>query len=216
MGISEAKCEFIAYLDDDDEWYPTKLEKQYNKIKGLNVKKMLNKIEKIGLVSCYSEYHFKDGTQVVEKKKENVSYSDLLKNFEVGETSSFLVRKEALIKAGCWTVMIRGMQEYDVALRIARAGYKIVNIPEPLLKHYDVREGGIGRNKGYIYWKISELFEFFKYYKQDLKKFLGWKGVLYRGVKLWVLVSIYLSIFVLKYDTNNTWKISNLFKRAEF
>ena len=203
MGVSESKCDFIAYLDDDDEWEPTKLEKQYNIIKNDS---------QIGLVSCFSEFHYKDKKYIVKKKEGRIYYRDLLKSAEVSETSSFLVRKEALIKAGCWTVMIRGMQEYDVALRIARAGYQLVNIPEPLLIHYDVRPEGIGRNKGYIYWKISELFEFFNYHKRDLKKHLGTRGIINRGVKMWSLILIYLFIFIFKYDMNSAWKISNLFK----
>ena len=34
VGINASKGDYIAFLDDDDEWYPTKLEKQIISMKG--------------------------------------------------------------------------------------------------------------------------------------------------------------------------------------
>jgi teichuronic acid biosynthesis glycosyltransferase TuaG len=46
IGIENAKGEYIAFLDHDDEWLPEKLEKQLAVFEN-------SKDEKLGLVSCY-------------------------------------------------------------------------------------------------------------------------------------------------------------------
>ena len=48
-GIKNAKGEYIAFLDDDDEFYPEKIEKQYELYKKLNN-------DKVGLIYCYAKY----------------------------------------------------------------------------------------------------------------------------------------------------------------
>jgi len=51
IGIENAKGEYIAFLDHDDEWLPEKLEKQLAVFEN-------SKDEKLGLVSCY--FYIKD------------------------------------------------------------------------------------------------------------------------------------------------------------
>ena len=44
VGIQEAKYEYIAFLDSDDEWLPKKLE--------LQMKRMLRCADEVGMVYC--------------------------------------------------------------------------------------------------------------------------------------------------------------------
>ena len=57
VGIRASKSEYVAFLDDDDEWLPTKFEKQ--------VKLFYEGSEKLGVVSC-ARAKFRDGKQFHE------------------------------------------------------------------------------------------------------------------------------------------------------
>jgi glycosyltransferase involved in cell wall biosynthesis len=48
-GIKHSKGDFVAFLDDDDEWIATKLEKQVPLLKGLP--------ERFGMVYCWMDYY---------------------------------------------------------------------------------------------------------------------------------------------------------------
>ena len=75
IGIIQSKGQFIAFLDCDDIWYPTKLEEQINYIK----KKKINFL--------YSSYDVidKDGNYIYSvKAKKNLFYKDLLWSCDIG------------------------------------------------------------------------------------------------------------------------------------
>lgn len=134
-GIKASKGDFIAFLDDDDEWLPTKLEKQMEVF-------MSN--EAIGLV--YSEIN-------VIYAKENVKYRafggdtgdlsrEILLNNVVGSTSSVTVKKEILSKSGYFDVELPAAQDYDLWIRICQlteVGYA----SEPGVNYYN----NIGENQ---------------------------------------------------------------------
>jgi len=115
-GIAAAKGKYVAMLDDDDYWLPTKIEKQVALIeeKGCD------------LVYCGSrpEFVHSDGT---------VTYEDWLPNPEgQGDLSqnifahiyvlncAMMVRKSALEKYGYYDDELRYWQEYELVIRIAQ------------------------------------------------------------------------------------------------
>ena len=62
-GIKAAKGKYVAFLDDDDEFFPQKIEKQYELYKYVS-----SKDDKVGLIYCYAEY-----ISVNERKIRNYS-----------------------------------------------------------------------------------------------------------------------------------------------
>lgn len=131
-GLGEASGEFIAYLDDDDEWLPEKLEKQIRLMDDPDV----------ALVYC-GRYSKDDTTnKYVEEKTEYYRgdvFKTLLDHNFIGSTSFPLIRKDALEKIGCFDVLMKSAQDYDVWLRIAK-DYRIDYIEEPLVI-YHIHEG---------------------------------------------------------------------------
>jgi len=88
IGIRQSKGEYIAFLDDDDEWYPTKIEKQMQ---------LMMSHPNIGLVICYSlDKRF--GKERINMPPEVITHRMALKSFNLSSTSSYLVRKDSLIK----------------------------------------------------------------------------------------------------------------------
>lgn len=148
LGIKNSKGDYIAFLDDDDEWLPEKLEKQIEKMKSDKL---------VGLV--YTDAIILDGKtnsnkrSDIAKTQSGFIYEDLLiRNFITA--SSVLVRKEVFEKLGLFDesfiIKITQIQDYDMWLRIAKH-YKIEYISEPLVKYRYVQKINNWRKRNYAY-----------------------------------------------------------------
>ena len=131
-GINAAKGDFIAFLDDDDEWLPDKLEKQMTKMSDKSV----------GLVYSGSlQYCTATG---VEKHNEckcisGMIFDSLIRTNFVGSTSFPLIRRECFDKCGGFDVLMESSQDYELWLRISKE-FKIDFIDECLVRYY-IHEG---------------------------------------------------------------------------
>lgn len=128
-GLIHAKGEFVAYLDDDDEWLPNKIEKQIVRFDDPN----------IALVYCGSQsINDNDGTTHIRKTlyfSGNV-YNELMRRNFVGSTSFPLIRKNCLEEIGGFDVEMQSSQDYDVWLRLALK-YAVEYVPEPLVVYHN-------------------------------------------------------------------------------
>ena len=126
-GIKLAKGEYIALLDDDDYWYPTKLEKQ--------VALLESSSPAIGLIYCSNDV-IVDGKVSNEKyiasQRGNVFKTLLLENVITGSASAALVRKECFDKVGYFDPILQGAEDRDMWIRIAR-DYEVDFVPEVLV-----------------------------------------------------------------------------------
>ncbi|MEX0609431.1 MAG: glycosyltransferase [Balneolaceae bacterium] len=128
-AIAASTGEFIAILDQDDEWKNQKLEKQINLFKELN--------SDYGLVYCNTEIHHSTGEVYVRKKEiepgitieENVRklfLQNLLSSLTV------MMKKECIKEVGAFDESIKwGGDDYDLWMRIA-AKYKFAFLDESL------------------------------------------------------------------------------------
>lgn len=129
-GLAAASGEFIAYLDDDDEWLPQKL--------ALQVRKALEAGPDVALIYCGS-FVKTDGTdRVVQKKREyrrGCIYDSLILENYIGSTSFPLMRTECLRAIGGFDTSMQSAQDADVWLRLA-ARYEIDYVEEPLVYYH--------------------------------------------------------------------------------
>ncbi len=128
-GIDVAKGACIAFLDDDDEWLREKLQCQVV---------VLRQKPQVGLI--YTGYHYVDSLdgsvlRTVIPQKRGHLYHDLLRWNCVGTTSSAMVRRECLERAGRFDPELRSCQDWDLWVRIAQL-YDIDFVQEPLLRIY--------------------------------------------------------------------------------
>lgn len=131
-GLKAAEGEYIAFLDDDDEWLPEKIEKQLEKFSN----------QEIALVYC--GYYVVDTCNNTKKvfqttyRKGKVFGELIYANF-IGSTSFPLIKKSVIEKLGGFDEKMKAAQDYEMWLRIAKE-YKIDYVEEPLVNYY-VHEG---------------------------------------------------------------------------
>lgn len=108
LGIQKTSGEYIAFLDDDDEWLPTKLEKQVS---------ILDSHPEIGGVSCL--YHELINDEIVHScppySGENIHKKIFQREVAVF-TSTILLRKDNLLKAGMFNPQLKRHQDLQLLI----------------------------------------------------------------------------------------------------
>lgn len=102
---------YVAFLDDDDEWLDTKIEKQVN---------LLDEENKVGFVYCGKivERDFKSREASVPdpEYRGNLSRKIFTKIF--CSTSMIMVRRDLLVDVGLFDEEVGFWQEYDLCIRL--------------------------------------------------------------------------------------------------
>lgn len=133
-GLAVASGEYIGFLDDDDEWLPSKIEEQ---IKGFTS-------NDIALVYCGYQVMYDETGDLEERKKPALTaknvYKELLYDNFVGSTSFPLMRTSALKEIDGFDPLMQSAQDYDVWLRLAKK-YKFSSVDKRLgLYHFHAGE----------------------------------------------------------------------------
>lgn len=135
LGIDLAKGEFIAFIDDDDEWMPEKTKKQ---IDFLNLNK-----EYVAVTSDFLIVHDK-GKLGTKTKHIPLTIDDqelLCYNF-LGGASMCLARTSALKQIEGFNPSLPSCQDWDLWLKLFFVG-KIGVLNEPLVRYYSHNEDRI-------------------------------------------------------------------------
>jgi glycosyltransferase involved in cell wall biosynthesis len=141
-GIEESSGDYVALLDDDDIWEPTKLEKQL---------RIMESNPKVGFVGC--GYH--DEWLGMDRFPELRGRIDeqLLMSFSNIETSTILIRRSVLEKVGPIDTSLPSEQNHDFFYEISKV-CEFDYIPEVLVtkKAPEVQISKNPRNKivGYV------------------------------------------------------------------
>ena len=127
-GLSHAKGDYVGFLDDDDEWLPSKIEEQLKGFIDDNIALVYNPMiildEKI------------NRTYISRSRGESgYVFETLIKSNYIGSTSNPLIKKECIESVGTFDVQMESYQDYDLYLRLALK-YLIQYIDEPLIKYH--------------------------------------------------------------------------------
>lgn len=142
-GIKHAQGKYIAFLDDDDEYLPLRLEKLYLKMESLD--------ESWG--ACYSSYIkvMKNGSiqKSNEKIEGDVYLYTLMRSLYIGSGSNLFVRRSVIDTIGMWDETFKRNQDLEFMIRIFK-NYKLAFVDEILMKaNYDVRNNTLSFKENY-------------------------------------------------------------------
>lgn len=135
-GVKYSKGKYISFLDDDDEYYNTKLEEQINIFTTSND-------EKLALVYCYGDIVYPNG--LIKKEKNNYKGCPLSiqMKLNIARTSYWLIKKDIFDLIGGFE-KIYSHQDGVVLLKILSRGYRIDLCSKELVKYfYHPRGSGI-------------------------------------------------------------------------
>lgn len=161
-GILKGQGKFLAFLDDDDEWFPHKLQCQVDLLE--------RSPSKVGVVFAGCKKIEQSSGSVlgthIPTMKGDLSKELLLHN-SVGSTSSVLLKRECLQQVGLFDETLPSGQDYDLWIRISKAWH--FTCVSEILFHYYIHEGQITNNPEAISRGVELLFHKLDQNKNILK-----------------------------------------------
>ncbi|MDE6883018.1 MAG: glycosyltransferase family 2 protein [Lachnospiraceae bacterium] len=132
VGIREARYDYIAFLDSDDEWMPDKLE--------LQMRMFRNSSEEIGMVYCRTGGRTRDGMSrfvcpardFSRELLEGDMFRFLLQQNVIG-TPAVIVRRDCLEQVGGFKETLQCLEDWEWILRVA-GNWKIGFVDQVLVE----------------------------------------------------------------------------------
>jgi len=127
-GIKEAKNDWLAFLDSDDTWHETKIEKQIE----------FHKQNK-GILLSHTNELWKRNDKIINQKKHQLKPSGFcfLQNLEACKIgpSTVMIHKDIFSKIGLFDENLIVCEDYDLWLRISKE-FEIGYLEEKLMTKY--------------------------------------------------------------------------------
>jgi len=133
-GIEQVRGDFVAFLDDDDEWLPTKIEKQILLLQSLP--------SSYGMVYSWMDYYDKEGCIVHEHhpKLKGYVFQHVLDMQRIGGCPTLLVRRSVLKEIRNFDEKLVRGNDADFIRRVCKK-YMVDYVPEVLVKVHTGHKG---------------------------------------------------------------------------
>ena len=179
LGIKASKGEYCAFLDDDDYWFPHKIEKQVALIEKMDCE----------MVHCgrRKEFVLANGIKYKDVLPDPNHWGDMRKKILLTicttTTTNILAKRQALIDVGMFDEDLRFWQDYELTIRLAqRKPFYYVNEPLSVYR-IDTRDNQRLTNKfnewkdavKYIHDKHEQLYSQLNLIEKYIVKSLVWR-----------------------------------------
>jgi len=127
-GIKKSQGEYITFLDADDYYFPEKVEKQV---------RFLENHPEYQAVYCNALHFYSDNPTVFFKKKGNFHSGDIFKDLLQSSyinPNTIMVSRQILDKAGLFNENRYCPEDWELWLKISRAGFQFGYLDEDLVK----------------------------------------------------------------------------------
>jgi glycosyltransferase involved in cell wall biosynthesis len=138
-GLAEARGEFVAFLDGDDAWAPSNLERQ------LVAMRQRPGCEMTFSLSRMIDADGKDLGPMSKTPRGPVTRADLFVENFCANGSSVLLRRSAVERAGEFDEAFPGCYDLDYWMRVAGESGEVICVPEALI-FYRRRHGQMSAN----------------------------------------------------------------------
>lgn len=131
LGFGKSQGDYITFLDDDDEYLPTKIEKQLNLIESLP--------KDYGFVYCWMDYFDKTTKKLLREHHTKLrgDVAELVVEQPiVSGTPTFFFRRSVFEELGGWKDNIGINSDWEFAARACQH-YKVDYVPEVLVRAYE-------------------------------------------------------------------------------
>ena len=137
IGISQAQGEWLAFLDSDDEWLPSKLAEQLS---------LVRKDARYRIIHT-DEIWIRKGVRVNPMKKHRKRGGDIFEHclpLCAISPSAVMIHREIFDDVGLFDETLPACEDYDLWLRIC-SKYPVAYLDQPLVKKYGGHEDQLSR-----------------------------------------------------------------------
>lgn len=140
-GIEMAKGEFVAGLDDDDEWHEDR------------ISILLHHYDDSYACITSNDRMISSGKSIVWHKKAVITFDDLLYSNSVG--NQVLAKRKRLIEVGGFDESLVAAQDYDLWIRLCEKYGPVKTVKTPLQNIYQEKEERISNPKSQLKGYLS-------------------------------------------------------------
>lgn len=126
QGVRCGDSDYVAFLDDDDEWHPEKINRQITTFRRAP--------EPVGAVHTGFRSETSNGKHIHTKQPthEGDIYESLLVRNVIGPPSTVMVRRQAFEEVNGFDEQLHHQEDWDFYIRLARK-YKFSYVSDPLV-----------------------------------------------------------------------------------
>lgn len=175
-GLRLAEGELVAYLDDDNEWLPTSVERRVEALRTLDDAAL----RRLGVVYCGVEVRVAGGTDVyahLRPRNRGSLKEAIVRDGPATLPSACLFSKAALERVGGFDKDLPSSVDHDIWMALAAAGYEAHAVDEPLVVSY---ASGDGRMTTATTPRIQGVRMFLEKWSATNREWLGEAGAIAR------------------------------------
>jgi glycosyltransferase involved in cell wall biosynthesis len=136
-GIEKCSGDYIAFLDDDDRYAPSKVEEQIRALEIIALRSVGGSFAFTGAVRLGDTIY--PDSKWMSTTNEKLFFPDQFlifsKNF-IGSNSYIMVDRQSILDVDGFDDSLPSCQDWDLFIRLALRGVKMVGINSPLVEYY--------------------------------------------------------------------------------